>query len=290
VLAEGNGFMIGAMLNAFRVLGRAECRDAAIAALDRILAENRRPDGLVSHLSAAVAGDDPPRLADQVSVGLALLDGYEAAGREKDLIAAREILEATLTVFRDDDSGALLDLPADPDPPGLLRIRRRPVLDPLIPAGNALAARAFDRLSYLSKDKRYHQEAERILGAFAGSDSGRGERAASWAMALEHHLRHPIRVVVLGRSSDPTTGGLTRAAHQVFHPGKMVLTLDPVADPDRVKAIGYPPADRPIAYVCTDQACAPPVFEPDRIAATMVAFAKRAFERNPLVEERAASP
>jgi uncharacterized protein YyaL (SSP411 family) len=280
--ADANGYMIGAMLEAWRVLGRDDCRAAAMAAVDRIHSGTWRADGMVSHVPDGGDGGIPPRLADQVPVALAMLDAFEAQGREQDLRAARDILDATLTTFRATDSAALLDLPADPGAPGLLGIERRPVLDPLIPAANALAAAALDRLSYLTKDKSLHLEAARILGAFGGGIGGKGARAATWGLVLEHHIRHPIRVVVLGPRSDAVTAELTRAAHEVFHPGKMVLSLDPDSEPERVRAIGYPPDDRPLAYVCTDQACAPPVYEPDRIDSTMNAFARRAFERNPL--------
>lgn len=277
ILADVNGAMIRSFLAGYRVLGRTDCLEAAIASLDRILREHRSVGGGMTHLPAGEDADSPLRLADQVSVARALLDAHEATGSVDYLRSARELLDFSIHTFQDPTTGALSTRPVGGRVQGY----------PVDIADNALAAHALDRLSYLTKEKKHHSEAERILRAFAGNALEQGEGAATYAIALEHHLRHPLRVVVIGPTTEPRTGELTRAAYAVFHPGKMVLELDPRRDVRRIEAIGYPPADRPIAYVCTDTACAPPVFEPSRILPTMRNFARRTFSRSPLIADPA---
>lgn len=272
ILADVNGAMIRSFLAGYRVLGRTDCLDAAIASLDRILQDHRSVSGGMTHLPAGEDADSPLRLADQVSVARALLDAHEVAGSVDYLRSARELLEFSIETFQDPETGALSRRPAG----GRVQGYQVDIAD------NAMAAHALDRLSYLTKEKTYHSQAESILRAFAGNALEQGGGAATYAIALEHHLRYPLRVVVIGPANEPRTGELTRAAYAVFHPGKMVLELDLVRDARRIEAIGYPPADRPVAYVCTDTACAPPVFEPERILPTMRNFARSAFSRRPL--------
>ncbi|MBI4161847.1 MAG: thioredoxin domain-containing protein [Acidobacteria bacterium] len=284
--ADANGLVSRALLEGYRALGREDWREAGLGALDRLLSDHRAGSGLVSRLPAAEDPGIPLRPGDQAIVAAALLDAHEATGSTRYLEAAGEILESTLRVFRSPGEAALLDVAPEPGRTGLLGAPRYPVFDSDDPAANPLVAFALDRLSYLQKEDRYHSEAERILRAFAGLVGSRSEDSAGFGLALEHHLRHPVRVVVIGPGESAATAGLTRAAFQAYLPGKMVLTLVPGRDGDRIAKLGYPPADLPVAYVCTDRACAPPVFEAERLGDTMETFALRAFTAESLTDSR----
>ena len=43
----------------------------------------------------------------------------------------------------------------------------------------------------------------------------------------------------------------------------------------------FAPVDRPLAYVCTDRACAPPVYHPSRMEPTLRGFARQAYSLRP---------
>jgi uncharacterized protein YyaL (SSP411 family) len=59
---------------------------------------------------------------------------------------------------------------------------------------------------------------------------------------------------------------LLSAAHRLKALWKVVLPLDSNQDMERLKALGYPPSDKPLAYLCMGKTCLPPVSRPEDIA------------------------
>jgi hypothetical protein len=221
--------------------------------------------------------DGAPRieglLEDQVFIIAALLDAYEITGTRLYFDRALELMEITIRRFWDEKEGGFFDTARDlDDRHGSLTTQRKPFQDSPTAAPNAVAAIVLDRLDVLADREDFGEKAEATLGLFAAKAGQYGLFAATYGLALVHHLRAPVDVVVVGRADDDRTINLLRAAYETPRAGKRVFAFEP----DIVKARDLPagliatlpalPFDGvPVALVCEGSACHPPVQAPEAL-------------------------
>jgi uncharacterized protein len=283
IYAGWNGMMISAFLEAARGLGREDARDAALRALDRIVADAYRSgegDGWrgFRHLASGPGGVSG-LLDDQVHMARALLDAFEQAGEPRHLRLAEETMAYVLEEFQS-PWGAFYDVArstaADVERPLGLGLPYVPMQDSPTPAGNAVAILVLDRLAVLTSGARYRDAAERVLRACAPGNAAHGLFTATLFLALDLHLDPPLHVVVVGPRSDPRVQGLLQAALGTYRPGTIVHLHDPQeGGPHLPPLIPAPGTERgPQAFVCSDAACAPPALTPEAVRETITAFGR----------------
>jgi len=273
IYTNWNGMLISALLEAYRVLGLRGERDRALATLDLLV--NKAYDREKGMYHTLV--DGAPRieglLEDQVFIIAALLDAYEITGTRLYFDRALELMEITIRRFWDEKEGGFFDTARDlDDRHGSLTTQRKPFQDSPTAAPNAVAAIVLDRLDVLADREDFGEKAEATLGLFAAKAGQYGLFAATYGLALVHHLRAPVDVVVVGRADDDRTINLLRAAYETPRAGKRVFAFEP----DIVKARDLPagliatlpalPFDGvPVALVCEGSACHPPVQAPEAL-------------------------
>ncbi len=276
-----NAMFASAYLEAYRVLGREDCRDFALQTLDRILAEAWRDAEGFAH---RMGGDWLQGvLDDQVfSVG-ALLDAYEVTLDRRYFDAAERAMQHTIAQHADAEGGGFFHRAANAAPMGGLDVRRKPLQDSPTPGANSVAAQALSRLYAFTGNTLYREHAEKTLEAFAGIAPQLGLFGASYALAALLYARHPLQVVITGNAGAAQAQRLEAAATSVYRFGKAVLRVTP----ERAAADDLPPAlkqtipprsersepDLPggtsQAIVCIETSCQPPVTEPDKLAALL---------------------
>ncbi|MBU6410045.1 MAG: hypothetical protein KGR98_06635, partial [Verrucomicrobia bacterium] len=84
--------------------------------------------------------------------------------------------------------------------------------------------------------------------------------------ALDFSLQEPARIVIAGDARSPEAGALARAAQSVYRPNKVVLGNAGAVEPF---ARTLPARGAALAYLCSGNACQPPVSEPDGLAALL---------------------
>jgi uncharacterized protein YyaL (SSP411 family) len=273
IYASWNGMLISALLEGYRVLGSDGVRDRALATLDLLMAEGYDQHKGMFHNLVAGAPRVEGLLEDQVFVIAALLDAYEITGIRFYFNRALELMETTIRRFWDDKEGGFFDTARDlSDRHGSLSSQRKPFQDSPTPSGNAVAAEVLDRLDVLADREDFGEKADATLALFAAKAGQYGLFAATYGLALIHHLRAPVDVVVVGSSGDGRTQKLLRAAYSAPRAGKHVL----VFEPETVKARDLPaglaatlpqlPFDGvPVAVVCEGTACQAPVQTPEAL-------------------------
>jgi hypothetical protein len=87
--------------------------------------------------------------------------------------------------------------------------------------------RVLDRLDVLADREDFGEKAEATLALFAPKAGQYGLFAATYGLALLHHLRAPVDVVVVGRADDDRTTQLLRAAYDAPRAGKRVFAFEP---------------------------------------------------------------
>ena len=270
IYTSWNGMLISALLEAYRVLGTKGERDRALATLDLLMTKAYDREKGMYHTLV----DGQPRIEglieDQVFIIAALLDAYEITGTRLYFDRALELMEITVRRFWDEKEGGFFDTAQDlADRHGSLDAQRKPFQDSPTPAANAVAALVLDRLDVLADREDFGDKAAATLALFAPKAGQYGLFAATYGLALMHHLRAPVDVVVVGGADDERTVNLLRAAHDAPRASKRVFAFEPAI----VKARDLPPGlastlpelpldGVPVALVCEGSACHAPVQTP----------------------------
>ncbi len=276
-----NAMFISAYLEAARILLRNDCAEFALTTLDRILAEAWDENTGVLH---RIGG---PRLEgsldDQIFMVGALLDAWEFTQQQEYHRKAERLMRKTIERFGDPEGGGFFDRAKDAAPMGGLDVRRKPIQDSPTPGANSVAAIVLDRLYAHTGEKLYHDWAEKTLEAFAGLVPQYGLFAATYGLAALLHARHTLQIVITGAIGDPHAAALKRAAIEVYRFGKSVLRVTP----EKVASLeSLPPALRetlphldstkPVALVCVEATCHPPVADPAELKSLLTGISASA--------------
>ena len=188
VFADRDAYVIGAVLDAAVAVGDSGTVARSRATLDTLL---RRVYGRGRPVRHAVGGGSPGRalLDDQVQVAGACLAARAATGAPRYLEIAQDLVGVLERDFADSTSAGYLEAAATDAAAPALTERARPVLDDLLPAGNAVAARVLLRLAEVTGDAHYRRRAEAIVEALAATVTGAGLRASSYLAAAQDLLR-----------------------------------------------------------------------------------------------------
>ncbi|MGH2568600.1 MAG: thioredoxin domain-containing protein, partial [Bacteroidota bacterium] len=276
IYASWNGMMISALLHAYRAFGIAEHRSIALKSIERILAEHRSEQGLVTHRASVIAQE--AFLDDQVEITQALLDAYEATGTETYLTEAERLMVNTVEFFWDKNSVGFTDIPSGQLSLGALRTKNKPIQDSPTAGGNAVAVIALLRLHTLTEKSEFREYAEQILRLFAGSMKNSGIFAATYFIGLDMFLNPPPNIVVVSNAGDPLGEALYRQALSTYRPSATVSLVHPES------ARSLPPSvqsmsraySRALAYVCSNFVCSPPISDVASLERTLKSLDRKA--------------
>ena len=271
--AGWNGMMISALLEAHKVLDHQSALASALKALDRMLAEAYDPAKGMFHSLVNGEARIEGLLDDQVFMAAALLDAFEVTGKRVYFDRALGIAETTVRRFWDDAAGGFFDTAKDLDGrQGNLTQTRKAFQDSPTPAGNSVAIGVLDRLATLAERPDFREKAQATLRLFAPRAAEYSLYAATYALALVHHLRPPVEVVVVGEADDERTKNLLRAAYAAPRAGKHVFKFEPAVLKSRDLPAGLaatlphvPYAGKPLALVCVGNSCQPPTSDPEEL-------------------------
>jgi uncharacterized protein len=284
VYVNWNALCVSAYLDAARVLALDDARHFALRSLDRILADAWKPETGLKHVVAysdptAKHRDVPGLLDDYAFATIACLDAYEATAALSYFTFARRIGDAMIERFYDDSAGGFFDVETVKPAPeiGALSARRKPFQDSPTPAGNSAAAIALLRLHAYTHDESYREKAQRTLEVFAGMAEQYGMFAGTYGIAASLFTTPHTQVVIVG--SGEQADKLHAAAVAPFTLGKSVVRIPgdnealpqnlPPALAETVPQLPDVRSGKPVAVVCSDFACQPPVSDPEALAASL---------------------
>jgi len=279
VYVNWNALCVSAYLDAARVLHLEDARHFALRSLDRILGEAWDPKSGLKHVVAysdpqAGHRDVPGLLDDYAFTTIACLDAYETTAAFSYFNFARHIGDGMIERFYDADGG-FFDVEKSASVPeiGALSARRKPFQDSPTPAGNSAAAIALLRLYAYTYDESYREKAQQTLKVFAGVVEQYGIFAGTYGVAACLFSTPHTQVVVIG-SGEPADK-LYAAAVAVFALGKSVVWIPgeneatpqnlPPALAETIPNLAEVKAGRPVAVVCSNFTCQPPVSNPEKL-------------------------
>jgi uncharacterized protein YyaL (SSP411 family) len=256
-LTSWNALMVAGLAHAGRVMARPDWVNAAHAAIDFLHAKlwrNGRLFASYKHGTARLNAylDDHAFLLD------ALLEAMQADYREADMAWARELADALLTHFEDQDAGGFFFTSHDHE---ALITRPKSGHDNATPSGNGVAAFALQRLGYLLGEPRYLDASARCLNLFQAQLVQQSVACPTLLAVLDEALATPRVILLRGPAAElrewRTVLGPKLAARDLLLSLPNGLSVPP--------ALEKPESVRPVAWICGGAAypegyqCQPPV-------------------------------
>lgn len=242
ILTSWNGLMIAAMCELYRVSKKEEYLSAAQNAdsfVQRYLCDG---DTLFVSFHLGKRGVRG-FLDDYAAYIFATLSLYRATLKGEYLDRAKILCDKVLSDFGDSTGGFYL---YGKDHEELI-LRPKETYDGAIPSGNSLMAYSLVRLSLITDEERYKNEAERQLDFLAQSAAQYPTNHAMFLTALLEQVKPPMKVTIV---TDETTDRHTLPL--AFPSNAIVMLLD---SPTKE----YPLKNgKTTYYVCRDHSCLPP--------------------------------
>src|SRR6266487_5516714 len=187
--------MIAALAEAGSVLERDEYLNAARDCSDFILEHLRDSNGNLRRTYKDGDARLNAYLEDHAFLLEALLTLYESTFEQRWFEAAETLAKTMLDRFADPERGGFFSTSDDHEP---LIARRKDIGDHPIPSGNSSAAMGLLRLSALTGDRAYEQQAESIFRLFAKPAAQHPESFAHLLRAIDFHLTPTKEVALVG--------------------------------------------------------------------------------------------
>jgi uncharacterized protein YyaL (SSP411 family) len=256
VLADWNGLMIAALVNAGIILDEPEWIARARRAFD-FIARGMTREGRLGHsfragklLLPALASD----CAAMIRAALALHEATGERGLLEQALAWQHQLDAH---YADEETGGYY---LTADDAGDLLLRPHSTADDATPNANAVAAGNLVRLAALTGDHVWREKADRLIERILSAAGRNLFGHVALLNALDLRLR-AAEIVVAGGDD-----ALTRAALKLPFLDRIVLRATdalPAAHPAQEKLKS---ARGAAAFVCVGERCSLPVTAPDEIA------------------------
>jgi uncharacterized protein YyaL (SSP411 family) len=213
IYCDANARAAVALLDAWWVLGREDCRERAVRVLEVLWRELRAPERGMFHYSDG-GPQAPGMLTDATAAGSAFLKAYSVL-HDTDYLDRAKALAADIVRMHRSPDGGFFDI--SQKGPANLQV---PIAE--LPQ-NAAAASFFVRLADLSGDANYREGAVWALKRFPGAHRQFGAFAAGFGQALGRLLTLPLVVTVNGPAGSPEVRALTRAAMTQLGHGDVVV-------------------------------------------------------------------
>jgi uncharacterized protein YyaL (SSP411 family) len=261
-LADWNGLAIAALAFAGRTLREPRYIAAAEGAAGFLLSRMISPDGGLWHRYREGEAGVPGMAGDYAAVTFGLLELFAAVPEAPHLEDAIRLHRLLMARFSDQD-GALYTVAGSHEP---LIVRVRADGDGALPSPLSLAAHNAVRLSRLTGEPGFEEDASRLLASAAPAAARYPIGHCFLLCALEVALAS-IEVVVAGDPENEEIRALIDAAQEGYHPSLVFLQVPSgEAGTAIVRIAPFAGSLRePGAYVCRGNTCSPPVKSPEAL-------------------------
>ncbi|HET9715891.1 MAG TPA: thioredoxin domain-containing protein [Pseudolabrys sp.] len=269
ILADWNGLMIAALVNAGIILEEPDWLAAATRAFNFIVETMSRGDRL-GHSWREGMLQSPGLASDYANMIRAALALHEATGKRVYLEHALRWQNALDSHYADAETGRYY-LSAD-DAQDLL-LRPHSTQDDATPNPNAVTAQNLIRFAVLAGEGAWRDKADRLLESVLSIAGSNLFGHVALLNALDLRLR-TAEIIVTG----PDAAEFARSALKIPFTDRILVRADspdelPTSHPAREKMTARPA--RSAAFICVGERCSLPITEPDAI------FARVAEMRSP---------
>src|SRR5579875_1522440 len=267
VLADWNGLMIAALVEASLVFAQPDWLDLARRAFDFVVGAMSDQDGRLFH-SWRGRAQHRAILDDYANMSRAGLALHEATGEARYLAQVRSWVALASKHYADPRGGFFFTA----DDAESLIARSKNALDQPNPSGNGTLAAVLARLYYLTGDEDYRRAAQATLDAFAGAARHNIFSHATLLNAAEL-LAKGLQIVIVGARGEADTQALLAAAYRRNLPNRIVSVTAPGASlPASHPAAGKGQiGGKATAYLCEGPVCSLPLGDAAALDAALAA-------------------
>ena len=247
------------------VLGSREYLAAATRAADFLVANVRRADGRLLHALAERSARIDAYLDDYSFLANALVTLYEAGFDERWIDEAVRLADLMLAHFADPERGGFFYTADDHE---RLIARNKDLYDNATPSSNAVAATVLLRLAKLRGSSRFLEAALGTLQLGADIMKRSALAGAQLLNALDFHLGPVPEIVILGGRDETETGETLRELHSRYLPNRVIACRTTGRPHGQSPHLAHlfagksPCGEHPTVYVCENNTCLAPVWEP----------------------------
>jgi uncharacterized protein YyaL (SSP411 family) len=270
VLASWNGLACRALAEAGRALDRPDYVAAAVKNADFVLGA-MRADGRLLRTWKDGRAKLKAYLEDYAMVAAALVDVYEATFERRWLDEARDLADAMLRLFWEDEASGFYDTGNDHE---RLIVRPRNLFDNAVPSGSSVAIETLLRLDVLTGRSEYRARALAALRPMGDLMSRYPGGFGRFLCAHDFNVGPVVEVALLAPSPD-SLGPLAAEVFGRFLPNRVVAGA---VGADPAQRAGLPLLERrgPVdgqatAFVCRNYTCDLPVTDPAALAGQLEA-------------------
>lgn len=263
-----NGWVISALVWSYSYLGNDKSLENARTAADWVLKSRGAPATGFRHDAVDVGG---PYLGDNLAMGQAFLDLYAATGERKWLTSAQQSLDYIEKTFH----------PEDPAKGGFFTAKTmsgaaQQKLAYIDKAENIALSRFASLMRHYTGKEEYAKISERALAFLSDRSVATQTVTEAGILSADREFREPpLHLVVVGAKSDAAAAALYRAALKVPVAFKRIEWYDRAEGPLPNADVQYPELPKAAAFVCTNRRCSVPLFEADKIDATVQRLTKK---------------
>ncbi len=262
ILASWNGLMLRGVATAARILNRDDFRSLAVRNAE-FLSREMVKEGRVMRSHKEGVTRITGFLEDHAAVALGFLAVYELTFDERWVERVREIADAMIEWFWDDQMGAFFDTAKDAEK---LITRPRDFTDNATPSGTSLAVELLLHLSELQQDAGYRRRAVFTLEALVEPMTRFPTAFGHLLGCADMEINGAVEVALVGDTASGEFKALERTLARKYVPSLVLAGGEPGRD-SRVKLLDDRPLidDKPTAYVCRGYTCDRPVTEPNAL-------------------------
>ncbi|MGZ7116578.1 MAG: thioredoxin domain-containing protein [Methanobacterium sp.] len=221
ILTDWNGLMISSLAKGAYVFKEDKYLKAAINAADFILNKMLMNDRLMHRFrdgESAIEGN----LDDYAFMIYGLLDLFEASFNVKYLKSALLLAETLLDHFWDVENGGFYFTADDAEK---VLVRKKEIYDSAIPSGNSIMMLNLIRLSQLTENEKFKENALDLEKAFSQTIQKIPTGFAGFLCALDFRIGPSYEIVIAGKKEDCETEALIEAVKQNYIPNKTIILL-----------------------------------------------------------------
>ena len=269
VLAAWNGLTLRAFALAARVTGSGEYRRVAGELAEFLLEKMRSGDSPGGRLRRSYK-DGEARIDGYLEDYAAVADGlvalYEATFEARWLSEARDLADAMLELFWDEERGAFYDTAADHEE---LVTRPRDLYDTASPSGNSLATDVLLRLALLLDREDYSRVARTVLDDLAGGMEKLPAGFGRLLAALDFSTSRVYEIAFVGEPGSEELRSLAEPVDARYLPNSIIAG----SSPDDAEAASLVPLledreareGRATAYLCEGYVCQSPTTDSEEL-------------------------
>ena len=259
IVTSWNGLVVSSLAQAYAVTGEKKFLKAADKTVAYLLEHHRSEDGSLWRSSSESRTSGKGILDDYAFLADALLELYQVSGNTHYLKTARELVDFTRQEFGRDGGGFYLTAEGADAPLG----RRLENFDSVIPAGNSVMLQNLIRLTAITGESIYLEEAKEQLGSQTDLLKRAGFEMAWSCDAARKIISRFYTVVIAGKPNPMFTALMSDL------PSNAVCSLVPKDGADQTLAQIAPAlagktatGGITTAYVCEFGTCKAPTTDP----------------------------